>query len=124
VREARRAPAARRIAGWAGAAAALGLWPADVLAQACSMCRTAIQSPDDPLARGINLSVMLMVTAPFAVVGSIGGWLAYTYRRARTAAGRGPEPGTAGGAWTARSGVSADGPGMNETLERQTEDPT
>ncbi len=47
------------------------------------MCRSVVQSPDDPLARGINLSVALLVSAPFAVAGSIGGWLAYTYGRAR-----------------------------------------
>ena len=51
------------------------------------MCRSVVQSPDDPLARGINLSVALLVSAPFAVAGSIGGWLAYTYRRARRPAG-------------------------------------
>jgi hypothetical protein len=45
------------------------------------MCRTAIESADDPLARGINLSVALLVSAPFAIAGSIGGWLAWVWRR-------------------------------------------
>jgi hypothetical protein len=65
----------------AGAAAVLLTGPDAPLAQGCSMCRTAIESADDPLARGINLSVALLVSAPFAIAGSIGGWLAWVWRR-------------------------------------------
>jgi hypothetical protein len=46
------------------------------------MCKTAIESADDPLARGINFSVALLVSAPFAIAGSIGGWLAWVWRQA------------------------------------------
>jgi hypothetical protein len=46
------------------------------------MCRGVVQSGTDPLAHGINTSVLFMVSMPFAVVGVIGGWLVYTYRRA------------------------------------------
>jgi len=56
--------------------------PVDALAQGCAMCRTAVQSPDDPLVRGINVSVAIMLLMPFAVIGSIGGWLIFAYRRA------------------------------------------
>jgi hypothetical protein len=67
------------------------LIPVEARAQSCAMCKTLIQSENDPLARGINLSVALMVAAPFAVVGSIGGWLVYAYRHARL-----PEPAEGG----------------------------
>jgi hypothetical protein len=46
------------------------------------MCRGVVQSGSDPLAHGMNTSVLFMVSMPFAVVGVIGGWLIYTYRRA------------------------------------------
>jgi hypothetical protein len=46
------------------------------------MCRGVVQSGTDPLAHGMNTSVLFMVSMPFAVVGVIGGWLVYTYRRA------------------------------------------
>lgn len=62
------------------------------LAQGCAMCRTAVQSPDDPLALGINVSVAMMMIVPFAVVGSIGGWLAFVYRRAHRLAATGTPP--------------------------------
>jgi hypothetical protein len=58
------------------------------------MCRTAIESADDPLARGINFSVALLVSAPFAIAGSIGGWLAWVWRRGeRRTQEAGTEPG-------------------------------
>ena len=61
-------------------AAMILLIPADALAQ-CAMCGTAISSPDDPLARGLYWSVLFLGTMPFLIIGSIGGWLIYTYRR-------------------------------------------
>jgi hypothetical protein len=63
--------------------------PSEALAQGCAMCRTAVQSPDDPLVRGINFSVAIMLVMPFAVIGSIGGWLIFTYRRAHRLAAAG-----------------------------------
>lgn len=84
-----------------GAALALAA-PADALAQTCAMCRSAVQSPDDPLARGINLSVALLVSAPFAVFASIAGWLAYAWRRARREAAAG----AAG--WSAETTTNAE----------------
>jgi hypothetical protein len=38
-------------------------------------------SPDDPLTDAFNWSVLFLMAMPYAVVGSIGGWLFYTYRR-------------------------------------------
>ena len=64
----------------------------EALAQGCAMCRTAVQSPDDPLALGINVSVAMMMFVPFAVVGSIGGWLVFVYRRAHRLAAAGNAP--------------------------------
>jgi hypothetical protein len=50
-----------------------------VAVQACSVCGG---SPDDPLGYGINRSIVFLMTMPFAVFGSIGGWLFYTYHKA------------------------------------------
>ena len=54
--------------------------PADVQAQGCAMCKTALAGVNDPLAQGIFWSVLLLISMPFLVVGSIGGWIFYTYR--------------------------------------------
>ena len=57
--------------------------PADLLAQGCAMCQTVMPRVGDPMARGMFWSVLLLMCAPFVVVGSIGGWLLYRYQRAR-----------------------------------------
>jgi hypothetical protein len=62
-------------------AAIVPLIPVDAFAQ-CAMCRTAISSPDDPLARGINFSILLLMGMPFTLASVIGGWLFYAHRRA------------------------------------------
>jgi hypothetical protein len=62
------------------AVALVPLIPAEVIAQ-CAMCRTAISSPDDPLARGINFSILLLMAMPFTLASAIGGWLFYAYWR-------------------------------------------
>ena len=54
--------------------------PVDVLAQGCAMCQTVMPKGDDPLARGMFWSVTLLMSMPFLVGGSIGGWLYYRYR--------------------------------------------
>jgi hypothetical protein len=67
----------------------------DALAQGCAMCRTALGSEDDPLARGFNHSILFMMSTPYLVVGSIGAWLAYRHvvasRRAEEAPTDTPE---------------------------------
>ena len=51
----------------------------DVAAQGCAMCRTALGSADDPLARGFYWSVLILISAPYVVFGSIAGWLVYRH---------------------------------------------
>jgi hypothetical protein len=57
--------------------------PQDATAQGCAMCRTVLVG-DDPLAQGIFWSILLLMSAPFVVAGSIGGWLLYQYWRAQS----------------------------------------
>ena len=59
--------------------------PAEVLAQGCAMCQTVMPHGNDPMARGMFWSVLFLMTAPFAVGASIGGWLFYQYRSSRRA---------------------------------------
>ena len=66
----------------------LALIPAQALAQGCAMCKTALSGSEDPLAVGIFWSVMLMMTMPFVLLASVGGWIFYTYRNAS----RSPHP--------------------------------
>ena len=51
------------------------------LAYACAMCQTVLPRGDDPLARGLFWSVLILLTAPFVVTGAIGGWIYYHYRK-------------------------------------------
>lgn len=50
-------------------------------AHACAMCQTVLPRGDDPLARGLFWSVLILLTAPFVVTGAIGGWVYYHYRK-------------------------------------------
>ncbi len=61
------------------------LLPAEILAQGCAMCQTVMPRGDEPLARGMFWSVLLLMTAPFVIGASIGGWLFYQYRSAHRA---------------------------------------
>jgi hypothetical protein len=60
-------------------------FPLEALAQGCAMCQTVMPRGDEPMARGMFWSVFLLMTAPFIVGLSIGGWLFYQYRNARRA---------------------------------------
>jgi hypothetical protein len=60
-------------------------FPFEVLAQGCAMCQTVMPRGDEPMARGMFWSVFLLMTAPFVVGASIGGWVFYQYRNARRA---------------------------------------
>jgi hypothetical protein len=64
------------------AGAALFLAAPETLAQGCAMCGTAVTSSKDPLAKGMFVSIMIMLAVPNLLLASIGGWLYYTYRRA------------------------------------------
>jgi hypothetical protein len=59
--------------------------PAEILAQGCAMCQTVMPRGNEPLARGMFWSVLLLMTAPFVIGASIGGWLFYQYRNVRRA---------------------------------------
>jgi hypothetical protein len=63
-------------------AAAMLLGAPGVFAQGCAMCGTAVGGSGDPLARGLGLSVILLLGVPNLLLASIGGWLFTKYRRA------------------------------------------
>jgi hypothetical protein len=55
----------------------------EALAQGCAMCRTALGGPEDPLSRGISISVLVLLSMPFAILATVGGWFFYMFRRER-----------------------------------------
>ncbi len=57
--------------------------PGAAFAQGCAMCATALGGPEDPLGRGMYVSILFMVSMPFLLVGSVGGWFLFMYRRGR-----------------------------------------
>jgi hypothetical protein len=57
------------------------LRPALVSAQACAMCGSAFTA-DDPLSRAFSWSILFLMAAPYAIVGTAGGLLFYLYHRA------------------------------------------
>lgn len=59
-----------------------GLIPPSAIGQGCAMCRTVLPQASEPIARGMFWCVLILLTAPFAVCATIGGWLFYQYRRA------------------------------------------
>jgi len=59
-----------------------GLAASPALAQGCAMCQTVLPQAGEPIARGMFWCVLLLLTAPFALCATIGGWLVYQYRRA------------------------------------------
>ena len=48
----------------------------------CAMCGTTVSSSQDPLGRGMYLSILFMIGAPYLLFFSIAGWIFYVYRRA------------------------------------------
>jgi hypothetical protein len=83
----------------AGALALTALAASPAFAQGCAMCGTAVNSAKDPLAKGLALSILLMLAVPNLLIASIGGWLFFTYRRA----------GLARAAQLASAGAAGDG---------------
>lgn len=51
-----------------------------IAVEACAVCLTGAGS-NDPVADAFNWSVLFLMAMPYAVVGSIAGWLFYNYRR-------------------------------------------
>jgi hypothetical protein len=60
------------------------LRPMVALAQGCAMCGTALNDPNDPTVKAFNWSIIFLASTPYALLGTIGGWLAYKYWRAQT----------------------------------------
>ena len=67
------------------AAGILLLLPGELLAQGCAMCATYSGGTEDPIAKGMNASVLFLVSMPFLVVGSIATFFFYMHRRAQRA---------------------------------------
>jgi hypothetical protein len=63
--------------------AALALRAPAAFAQGCAMCATGIGGANDPLARGMNISILFLMSMPFLLTASVGGWLWYSFWRAR-----------------------------------------
>lgn len=64
------------------AIAATMVMPSGALAQGCAMCATYL-SGNDPRTQAFKTSIIFLMVMPFAVVGSVGGWVAWMYRRHR-----------------------------------------
>jgi hypothetical protein len=84
---------------------ALTLLAGDAFAQGCAMCGTA-SSPDDPITRAFNWSILFLIAMPYTLCGVVGGWLAYRYRR-HAIARRGDVVTLP---WVRREPAPADGP--------------
>ena len=54
---------------------------ADALGQACAMCGSAFGA-DDPLGRAISWSILFLMAAPYAIVGTVAALLLFVHRRA------------------------------------------
>jgi hypothetical protein len=65
--------------GWriVGLATVMALLP--VAAWACAVCFEG----DDALARGLNMSILFLMSMPFAIFGSIGGTVYLAHKRAQ-----------------------------------------
>jgi hypothetical protein len=73
-------------------------WLVPAVARACAVCGAGPDVAGDPTARGFYWGVLFLMAMPFAVFGSIAGWLVYRYWRAH---GRGWRSGWVGRlAWT------------------------
>lgn len=61
---------------------ALLVVPTDV-ALGCPMCAAAVDGSSDPLATGLNVSIFFLMSMPFILTGTVGGWFFLLYRRSR-----------------------------------------
>jgi hypothetical protein len=65
-------------AWFAFGATALVLAHDPVVARACSVCLTG---DSGPIADAYNWSVLFLMATPYTVIGCLGGWFVYKYRR-------------------------------------------
>ena len=77
----------RAVVATAVVLAAAWCLPADLLAQGCAMCGTALQNARDPLTRSMASSILFMLSMPFLLFFSVAGWMAYRIHRAHLADG-------------------------------------
>jgi hypothetical protein len=71
----------RRAIFWAVSALTVTLI-VPALALACSVCLGGADG-NDPLTDAFNWSVLFLMAMPYAIVGSIGGWIFYRHRSVR-----------------------------------------
>lgn len=64
-------------------AAGVVLMAGEALAQGCAMCQTLFPSANEQVAQGMLRSAFFLMSMPFVVFGSIGGWIAYRYWKTR-----------------------------------------
>jgi hypothetical protein len=57
------------------------LLPHVAIAQGCSMCKTALDGPPDPLTQAFNVSSILLMAAPYTLVGIFAAWIVVATRR-------------------------------------------
>jgi ABC-type nickel/cobalt efflux system permease component RcnA len=65
------------------AAAAILLGARASWAQGCAMCATGLGGVNDPLSRGMNISILFLMSMPFLLTASVGGWLWYSFWRSK-----------------------------------------
>ena len=57
----------------------IGGLPQEALAQGCAMCQTLLSGANEQVTQGMLRSAFFLMTMPFVVFGSIGGWIFYRY---------------------------------------------
>lgn len=60
-------------------AGSVGGLPQEALAQGCAMCQTLLSGANEQVTQGMLRSAFFLMTMPFVVFGSIGGWIFYRY---------------------------------------------
>lgn len=68
---------------WLGFVALWAIVPEQAFGQGCAMCKTALGGPEDPLAIGLNASILFLMSMPFVLLASVGAWLTYMHRPSR-----------------------------------------
>jgi hypothetical protein len=71
------------LAGMAATAVTAAALPAASLAQGCAMCATYLSNGQDPRSEAFKVSILFLMSMPFVVVGSVGAWILWMYRRNR-----------------------------------------
>jgi len=73
----------RRLMVWHGAALAALVGAASAVS-ACPTCKDAVSG--DPVAAALSWTTLVLIAVPLSLIGSIGGWLFFAYRRVDRAA--------------------------------------